>query len=286
MNKLLLIIFCIAFLFIFNTPHLTHFELKHNVEEFTFAHNTIERFGKIECNILEPFFVFIYLDFGNNKYETIKTSFNDIIKKTDAIFNYSALVNGGNSRHLRLETDTNCDVKLHYYNVENFITPDNLTTLLLHNVQLASSIVYSFPKNYKPILIIESERICGLATIFYDTTTVDNKNDLDTTAGFIDVDCFYPHIIAHEMAHMLGAVQTTSQFSLSNFHCYDQFDIVCGPDFLVFYTPCNNKTYDYILLDCGGNTYYNSTGVTDFVNIANSRFLIADSMNKQYQKLD
>jgi hypothetical protein len=103
---------------------------------------------------------------------------------------------------------------------------------------------------------------CGAAAVWTDDRhTMDNQNAHGGNIGFVWKSCWGAFVAAHELGHMLGAVQHTAPHATPGGHCLDGYDVMCyqdGSTSAPMTYPCGGTVYRNELLDCHHDDYYNT----------------------------
>lgn len=130
---------------------------------------------------------------------------------------------------------------------------------------------------------VDASIYCGIAVNYPDDRGgQDNLNNGDWPLfARVDRDCWGRDglVEAHELTHMLGAVQASAPNATANGHCTDEYDIMCYPD-----GDGSEMTYSCpdpageLRLDCNSDDYFNpdpepGSYLADHWNVANSAFL-------------
>ncbi len=144
------------------------------------------------------------------------------------------------------------------------------------------AIQYNLNDKYTKYVIINPETIGGWAQLHQDDKpTIDNINNYSGLAvvGLITYDG-----VAHEILHMLGAVQWTAPHSTGYGHCFDGSDIMCyqdsetGPSMLY---PCAGN----YIIDCNNDDYFSLKPqgyLSNHWNVAGSMYMIQIPVNYTY----
>lgn len=147
----------------------------------------------------------------------------------------------------------------------------------------------------KYLIFAADDTYCGLASAPRDDrASRDNAANLRTGYGRVDRPCWdggdrgFSSTAAHELLHMLGAVQDSAPNAHGTAHCYDEWDVLCyaeggGTMELVCVdgrsgTSGAGDRFNR-LLDCGGDDYFRpdppaGSYLATHWNVADSRFLI------------
>lgn len=125
----------------------------------------------------------------------------------------------------------------------------------------------------KRIQVEATTDYCGYAYLAPDSRPGSDNANNQSALAFVARYCLSPYVVAHEMLHLMGAVQPNAPHGRTDFHS-SEFDLMGGP------------TYDrcgiYDMIDCGHDDYFSlSPGdrFRDRWNSADSIFLIR--MTKQ-----
>ncbi len=140
----------------------------------------------------------------------------------------------------------------------------------------------------KYLVFVESSVYCGIAQVSLDdspgqTNVANGDPRVPGMVARVDRPCWDPsqgYVGLHELAHVMGAVQTSAPNATPGFHCTDEYDVLC-------YRDAPGVTLRYLcppaadrLLDCNDDDYFSTdprpgTYLANRWNLANSRFLLA-----------
>ncbi|STD07000.1 Uncharacterised protein [Dermatophilus congolensis] len=134
----------------------------------------------------------------------------------------------------------------------------------------------------KYLVFAQSRNICGVSTIYRDSSHRDNaSNGRYTAHARIDETCWSSpdwSVAAHELVHMLGGVQPDAPHASGKYHCDDANDLMCYRE-----TPTTRLRpvcgLEHVgLLDCGGDDYFSTAPrrggyLASHWNVADSVFL-------------
>lgn len=136
----------------------------------------------------------------------------------------------------------------------------------------------------KYVVWVDANLYCGIATLPHDDRDVaENAANTGTHYARIDTPCWnYTNSIeAHEIAHMLGAVQLSAPHSNGTGHCTDDADLLCYNDGsgAAVTTVCDIASE--ALLDCNQDDYFNpapepGSYLDTHWNVADSVFLSSE----------
>ncbi|MDO5699218.1 MAG: hypothetical protein Q4G51_14735 [Dermatophilus congolensis] len=137
-------------------------------------------------------------------------------------------------------------------------------------------------KNRKYLVFADSTRLCGVSTIYKDSSAKNNANDgRNPQYARIDSGCWNSpdwSVAAHELVHTLGGVQPGAPNALGRYHCDDANDLMC-------YRETKETKLRFVcapshagLLDCNNDDYFNTAPkkgsyLANAWNVANSSFL-------------
>lgn len=123
---------------------------------------------------------------------------------------------------------------------------------------------------------------CGLAEVFQDDRPgQDNRNNAGPSYARTDAPC-WGYAEAHELLHMLGAVQTSAPNGTSGGHCTDENDALCYEDGsgATLSSVCPQDPVQYV--DCNLDDYFaaappSGSYLATHWNVANSAYLQPDA---------
>jgi hypothetical protein len=132
----------------------------------------------------------------------------------------------------------------------------------------------------KYVLFVDTGYYCGLGTLDIDDRPgVMNASNSGPSWARVDNGCWTAATAAHEIFHMLGAVQKSAPHYDNTGHCTDDHDLMCyqGRGGKKIYIRCRSIGEEN-RLDCGKDDYFNTaprsgTYLTRHWNTANSSFL-------------
>lgn len=137
-------------------------------------------------------------------------------------------------------------------------------------------------KNRKYLVFADADRICGVSTVYRDSSATDNANGgRNPQHARVDTTCWRSpdwSVAAHEVVHMLGGVQPTAPNALGRYHCEDANDLMCYRE--TAQTPlrvvCGPEHAG--LLDCRNDDYFHTAPpagsyLDTHWNVADSPFL-------------
>lgn len=143
-----------------------------------------------------------------------------------------------------------------------------------------------FANNRKYLVFADAKAVCGQADSYNDSRhspRVNENNGKWPMVARIDAPCWLPgksmdgFAPAHELMHMLGAVNPKAPGATRGMHCTDGKDAMCYKDSRA--TKVRSICGGQPLFDCRGDTYFNTrpkkgTWVYSHWNTANSSFLV------------
>lgn len=192
----------------------------------------------------------------------------------NGVYVRSARATGG-YRALRVATTGDCEPAI----IDLAVPPSSLRTF--RSTIAAMTAAHLTAPNRKYIAFVgPSTRgaYCGQATLDYDSQPGPmNASNIGTS--YARVDCWEAVSVAHEIGHMLGAVQYDAPHGTAYGHCYDVYDVMCyqdGPGTHLEFR-CPPQAAD--LLDCHHDDYFSTdpkpgSYLATHWNVANSSFLI------------
>ncbi len=181
-------------------------------------------------------------------------SIQELALQTDVIFDASARLNGA-SRHIRFVTDSSCLPKVQDVQIPK---PDYIDVYSIAAPLV--SLGMNRPDRKYLIFLGDFGHLCGMSTepAWDDTPGPKNRSNTQASYGVLGQGCWAPITAAHELSHGLGAVQNSAPDSTGNWHCTNNYDVMCrkdgGPrnDMKLI---CPEIRYQS-LLDCNGNNYF------------------------------
>lgn len=160
-------------------------------------------------------------------------------------------------------------------NIKQFLMPIERMTFKEINLFYAQNFK---DQNKKYLFFIDKDTIdgnCGISRMYLDDNKVINASNKST---FAISSCNYSAFVAaHELTHMLGAVQFSAPHSTKFGHCYDGYDLMCYQESdaapaLLRICPTGFET-----LDCNNDDYF-SVKAPEPNNYLFNHWNIADSL--------
>ena len=192
----------------------------------------------------------------------------------DQAYAASAARDGG-TRHLRWVTDPGCSLSVAHV-VLSAAGDDSLGAT---RAELAAQ---GFDRpDRKYVVWTDATTYCGIAYVAGDARPdATNPANNGPTYARVDSGCWggTASVAAHEIAHMLGAVNLAAPHSNGAWHCTDEYDRLCYDDgsgaSLTFQCASSQEP----LLDCNGDDYFNvappaGSWLASHWNLASSAFL-------------
>jgi hypothetical protein len=215
-------------------------------------------------------FYYAYFAGQPNDLAAARKNLINVIERANALVYQSSLAFGA-EQSLRIVTDSDCvplvrAIELPAADVDSF-------SATVRDAHLTAT-------NRKYVLFTNTARYCGLGTLdFDDRPGSDNVNNSGPSWARIDLGCWTGAVTAHEIFHMLGAVQKSAPHYDGTGHCTDDYDLMCYQS--ADGKPVNVQCPDPVMqqrLDCNGDDYYNPHPVPGSYlathwNTANSSFL-------------
>lgn len=132
-------------------------------------------------------------------------------------------------------------------------------------------------RDRKYLLLMDMDWVCGVANIYPDSRPgQENRNNHGPQYALVGSNCWASgFVLAHELGHVMGAVQVDSPNSDGWWHCLDEYDLMCyGPETRVVCPDPARRTE----MDCNRDDYANpdpppGSYLDTNWNLVNSRFL-------------
>lgn len=215
---------------------------------------------------------YVYAAGRPSHLDRYRTELVSYLEQADSITYLSAKATGG-KRYLRLVTDRSC---------RPVVLPIKVPRSALASFAATMEYAQRHGLNRtdrKYVMFVDDKIICGLGTLTMDSRPgPENRNNTGPSWARVDRSCWSGANTAHEIFHMLGAVQPGAPHSDGTGHCTDEWDVMCydagGKPPAV---RCGLRRLD-IILDCDGDDYFNvrpkkGGWLAAHWNTANSSFL-------------
>lgn len=212
-----------------------------------------------------------------DRYAQVADLIRGYAYQADQTFARSAARDGG-VRHVRWVTDAGCRLTVDHV-VLSATGDDSIGNTRTELRELGYTSV-----DRKYLVFADAGVYCGIAYVVSDTQPGPaNAANRGPTVARVDAGCWpgSTSVAAHELAHVLGAVQLSAPHSNGSWHCSDDYDRMCYADGIST-TPmtylCDGSSEG--LLDCGGDDYFSlnpapGSWLETHWNLANSAFLEA-----------
>lgn len=221
---------------------------------------------------------YAYLAGRPNRIADVRRQLRNALEQADDIVYQSARQTGG-YRALRVVTTAKCVPVIRVIQL-----PSSAATSFGATIEAAQSAGLHAP-NRKYVLFVDSNNVCGVATLRYDDRAGSaNVNNIGPSWARVDRGCWTGAPTAHEIFHMLGAVQQSAPHFDNTGHCTDDHDLMC-------YQNAGGKRvtirclrlFGEDRLDCGKDDYFNTkpragSYLARHWNTANSSFLYGTSV--------
>jgi hypothetical protein len=192
----------------------------------------------------------------------------------DQAFAASAARDGG-VRHLRWVTDSSCALAV----AKVVLSPAGDDSLSATRAELAARGYNRTDRKY--VVWADDTTYCGIAYVAGDARPdATNPANKGPTYARIDSACWggAASVAAHEIAHMLGAVNLSAPHSNGAWHCTDEYDRLCYDDGSAVALTYLCASSQEPLLDCNGDDYFNvappaGSWLATHWNLASSDFL-------------
>ncbi len=224
-----------------------------------------------------------------DRYATIAPMIQTWAAEVDGVFFDSAAKTGG-VRHVRWVTDPSCNLV-----VAHVVLPPTADDSFNSEKSALIGLGYNLTTR-KYLVWTDANILCGIANLSVDTnpaqTNSNNGGNTSVLFARVDQGCWGlgtgpgSHMSeAHELSHLLGAVQPAAPHGTPGGHCTDESDTMCYDDGTlktgqVLTFPCDN-TQEH-LLDCNDDDYFNTSPAAGSYlannwDISNNSFLISSS---------
>ncbi|MEV0385026.1 RICIN domain-containing protein [Nonomuraea sp. NPDC050643] len=211
-----------------------------------------------------------------DRYDLLSPMFQAWLANADDVYNDAAAKNG-KSRHIRYATEAvsggGCRIAVRRVEV-----PVGSLVTFADGITAVKALGYD-KADRRYLMLTESTVVCGVGQRYVDDRPgAENYNNTRLAYARVDAtaNCFGPNAIAHELGHMLGAVQTSAPHTDNSGHCSDQFSMMCYGG-----TPTFNclEWNDRRLPDCNRDDYFSlaptaGSYLATHWNIANNDFLV------------
>lgn len=198
--------------------------------------------------------VYAYFGSARNRAGTVKPVLTDALLRANGIVYYSAKQTK-DTRHLRYATDSRCKPSIATVHL-----PASAASSMSATVSALRKVGYTSASR-KYIVFADTRRICGQGQVYYDDQPGPaNRNNRGDTIARVDLGCWTGTAVAHEVVHMLGAVQPSAARDSGGLHCRDEWDLMCyndGHARVYVDRKCATRALDE-RLDCNKNDYFNT----------------------------
>ena len=236
--------------------------------------------------------VYAYPAGGQDNYEQVAPYIERWAALTDRIVNESAAKTGG-VRHVRYVTGVGCQLDV----AKVALSEAGVASLSGTAADLAAQGLDRPDRKY--LVWVDAYVYCGIATVETDDRpdqgNANNGPGSPGMIGRIDRGCWgnsWLSAEAHELAHILGGVQPTAPHGTWNYHCSDEWELMCYDDdstgdgyvtsheALVPILEICPRSHEG-LLDCGDDDYFSTNPPADswlgrHWNVADSSFLTSE----------
>lgn len=158
-----------------------------------------------------------------DQYDALGPRIRQAMADADAILLQSAR-REGRSAAFRFATNQQCQPK-----IANVVTsrPQGSFDDAVHAVQDAG---YRGRSDRTWLIFSDNTNGCGIATQAADSSPDPARNRNNLTEHYVNVSrsCLNGYVVAHELGHVLGAVQLDAPHSTGDGHCSDGYDVLCN----------------------------------------------------------
>jgi hypothetical protein len=210
-----------------------------------------------------------------DRYASYLASFRTWASDMDNIYNASAQETGG-TRHVRLVTDSGCNVS-----VLNIVVGTAADDSFDATINAVKALGYT-SANRKYLMFVDANVYCGIGGIQNDDRKIaTNLNDTTVSYARVDSGCWGGSVAAHENMHNIGGVQLSAPHTSRGWHCVDEYDRMCysdSPNYPAMQYFCTSQSHDN-LFDCNHDDYYHTNPpagnyLATHWNSADSAFLV------------
>lgn len=182
-----------------------------------------------------------------DRYGSVAGAIRQTVDSANGVFVRSS----DNRRSLRVVTSSSCVTQV----ARVTVTPSQARSFdqLLQAVRAAGHARV----DRKYLLFVDGDAACGLAQLYLDdgASSYNRNNDGGMTAAMW-ARCWNGRVVAHEIAHLLGAVQNSAPRSTGRGHCTDGHDLLCYDDGSGRAVTARCGSGWALLLDCGRDDYF------------------------------
>lgn len=218
-------------------------------------------------------FYYAYLAGHRNRLAAVRSRIIVAIEQANEIVYESARQSGG-YRALRVLTDEDCNPVIKAISLPAWAGRDFGKTIT------AAKRAHLTATDRKYVLFVDTAYYCGVGTLSQDDQPGPrNASNAGPSWARVDTPCWSGTTTAHEIFHMLGAVQRSAPHYDRTGHCTDDYDLMCyqSAGGARNYVRCHSSTQQ-IRLDCAKDDYFNTApGRRSYLarhwNTASSSFL-------------
>ena len=203
------------------------------------------------------------------------------VAEVDTIFRNSS-ESGGSYLTVRWVHDERCVV-----DVETVVVPPPADDSFAATIDALADAGYDDPGRHY-LSWVDADQYCGIAVAYGDDRGGQENvnNGAYPLWARVDRDCWARDgmVEAHELTHMLGAVQSSAPNASGYGHCTDEYDIMCYVDApgVEMDVACPDPASE-LLLDCNNDDYFDPSPaqgsyLATHWNVARSSFLAALEM--------
>jgi hypothetical protein len=196
---------------------------------------------------------YVYFVGHANRITTVRPQIRAAVEAANDVVYRSARQTGG-KRWLRVLTDSRCRPIVRALRLPRSAASSFATTI---DAAKAAGLNAT---NRKYVLFADAAAMCGIATLRFDSQPSRmNVNNIGPSWARVDRVCWSGLASAHEIFHMLGAVQTDAPHFDGTGHCTDDRDLMCYQNVggKLVRIRCAASADDG-RLDCGKDDYFNT----------------------------
>lgn len=194
--------------------------------------------------------IYVHANDAPDRLGQLLPNFRRLAFEMDEIVDQSARKTGDPLR-IRFVTDGQCQVSIPSFAVNH----GAMTSFGEMVKQLARAGYDAMDRKY--LLMVDASAVCGVGSFLRDDDPTTDAHDF-TGYARVDIPCWDPGTMIHELSHTLGAVQYSAPNTSKGAHCIDEWDVMCYSD-----EPFKPKMRDIcsdglqeFRLDCNDNDYF------------------------------
>jgi hypothetical protein len=167
---------------------------------------------------------YVYAEGRTNRYESVVNQLRLYAGGASDIIDASSRETGGR-RAIRFVTDAACQI---------VVTPVSMPLSTMQN--FGAEMDWFFNHGYSTpernvLAFNDDSYFCGIGSLWQDDRdSADNWHNKGEAVAVVGTGCWSANVASHEIGHNLGAVQHTAPHMTLNWHCLDEWDVMCYND--------------------------------------------------------